>query len=73
MARNKKQEGNMKGFVKRKVVILALGASFIVGNNISFAGESKDEYIFDPIIVTAQRCSKTDMDTPAAATKINWS
>ena len=68
MARNKKQEGNMKGFVKRKVVILALGASFIVGNNISFAGESKDEYIFDPIIVTAQRCSKTDMDTPAAVT-----
>ena len=51
MARNKKQEGNMKGFVKRKVVILALGASFIVGNNISFAGESKDEYVFDPIIV----------------------
>ena len=68
MARNKKQEGNMKGFVKRKVVILALGASFIVGNNISFAGESKDEYVFDPIIVTAQRCSKTDMDTPAAVT-----
>ena len=68
MARNKKQEGNMKGFVKRKVVILALGASFIVGNNISFAGENKDEYIFDPIIVTAQRCSKTDMDTPAAVT-----
>ena len=39
-----------------------------VGNNISFAGESKDEYVFDPIIVTAQRCSKTDMDTPAAVT-----
>ena len=52
---------------RKKIMILALGLGVLsVNNNFIYANEQVEEFTFDPIIVTAQRCKNNDINIPAA-------
>ena len=56
-------EVSMVRKARKKIMILALGLGVLsVNNNFIYANEQVEEFTFDPIIVTAQRCKNNDIN-----------